>query len=57
MDYKGETIIEFDSDGYYAYCPDLPGCQTQGDTLQEVIENILEATTLYLETTVIEIDK
>jgi predicted RNase H-like HicB family nuclease len=35
---------------YYAYCPELEGCQTQGDTLEEVLANIKEAIELYLET-------
>lgn len=48
--YKINTVIEKDGYGYYAYCPDLKGCQTQGDTLYEVIENIKEATELYIET-------
>lgn len=43
-------IIEKDEFGYYAYCPDLEGCQTQGDSLDEVTENIKEAIELYLET-------
>ena len=43
-------IIEKDKFGYYAYCPDLEGCQTQGDSLDEVTENIREAIELYLET-------
>lgn len=43
-------IIEKDEDGYYAYCPDLEGCQTQGNSLDEVTENIKEAIELYLET-------
>ncbi|QQS28003.1 MAG: type II toxin-antitoxin system HicB family antitoxin [Sphingobacteriales bacterium] len=45
------VIIEHDLDsGYYAYCPDFEGCQTQGDTLGDVIQNIREAAELYLET-------
>ncbi len=44
------VIIEHDSkSGYYAFCPDLEGCQTQGDTLEEVIANIKEAAILYFE--------
>ncbi|MEA5571567.1 type II toxin-antitoxin system HicB family antitoxin [Calothrix sp. UHCC 0171] len=50
MPYKVSIIIEKDEDGYYAYCPELPGCQTQGDSLEEVRENIQEAVELYLET-------
>lgn len=41
--------IEHDEYGFYACCPDLPGCQTQGDTLVEVVANIREAAALYLE--------
>lgn len=43
-------IIEKDKDGYYAYCPDLKGCQTQADTFEEAVSNIKEAIELYLET-------
>ena len=43
-------IIEKDEYGYYAYCPELEGCQTQGDSLEEVLNNIKEAIELYLET-------
>jgi predicted RNase H-like HicB family nuclease len=50
MPYKVSIIIEKDEDGYYAYCPELPGCQTQGDSLEEVRKNIQEAVELYLET-------
>lgn len=50
MSYKVSVIIEKDEFGYYAYCPELQGCQTQGDTFDEVISNIKEAIGLYLET-------
>ena len=50
MFYKVSVIIEKDEDGYYAYCPELPGCQTQGDSLEEVSSNIKEAVEVYLET-------
>jgi len=50
MTYKVGVIIEKDDEGYYAYCPELDGCQTQGDTLEEVLANIREAVSLYLET-------
>ena len=43
-------IIEKDKNGYYAYCPDLKGCQTQADTFEEAVSNIKEAIELYLET-------
>jgi predicted RNase H-like HicB family nuclease len=47
---KFSVIIERDAAGYYAYCPDLPGCQTQGDSMEEALVNIKEAISLYLET-------
>jgi len=50
MSYKVNVIIEKDEYGYYAYCPELEGCQTQGDTLEEILANIKEAIELYLET-------
>ncbi len=43
-------IIEKDKDGYYAYSPDLQGCQSQGNSLEEVKANIQEAVELYLDT-------
>jgi len=48
--YKVSVVIEKDEHGYYAYCPELKGCQTQGDSLEEVLKNIREAIELYLET-------
>jgi predicted RNase H-like HicB family nuclease len=35
--------------GYVASVPSLPGCHTQGETLEEAELNIVEAITLYLE--------
>jgi len=49
MSYK-ISVIEKDEYGYYAYAPDLEGCQTQGETIDEVMANIKEAIELYLET-------
>jgi predicted RNase H-like HicB family nuclease len=50
MSYKVSVVIEKDEHGYYAYCPELEGCQSQGDSFDEVMENIREALELYLET-------
>jgi len=50
MTYKVSTVIEKDEHGYYAYCPELPGCHSQGDSLEEAMANIREAIELYLET-------
>jgi predicted RNase H-like HicB family nuclease len=35
--------------GYVAFVPVLPGCHTQGETLEETERNAKEAITLYLE--------
>ncbi|MBC8554606.1 type II toxin-antitoxin system HicB family antitoxin [Desulfobacula sp.] len=50
MSHKVSIVIEKDEHGYYAYCPDLEGCQTQGDTVEDVMGNIKEAIELYMET-------
>ncbi|MBI5666291.1 MAG: type II toxin-antitoxin system HicB family antitoxin [Nitrospirae bacterium] len=50
MSQKVSVVIEKDGYGYYAYCPELEGCQTQGDSIEEVMVNIKEAIELYLET-------
>lgn len=35
--------------GYVAFVPALPGCHTQGETLEEAERNVREAIALYLE--------
>ena len=35
--------------GYTAYVPSLPGCISEGDTIDEAMANIREAIDLYLE--------
>jgi predicted RNase H-like HicB family nuclease len=47
---KASVLIEKDDEGFYARCPELKGCQSQGDTLEQAIANIKEAIELYLET-------
>jgi predicted RNase H-like HicB family nuclease len=47
---KASVIIERDEHGYYAWCPELKGCQSQGASLEEALANIREAIELYLET-------
>jgi predicted RNase H-like HicB family nuclease len=43
-------VLEREPDGgYHASCPALPGCHTQGDTIDETIANAREAVELYLE--------
>jgi predicted RNase H-like HicB family nuclease len=43
------VVVEKDSDGYFAFCPELQGCYTQGMTYEEVMENIKDAIRLHLE--------
>ena len=50
IDAQITVVIEKDEAGYYAYCPQLEGCQSQGDTLAEVQKNIKEVIELYLST-------
>jgi predicted RNase H-like HicB family nuclease len=35
--------------GYTAVAPSLPGCVSEGDTMEEALKNIREAIELYLE--------
>jgi predicted RNase H-like HicB family nuclease len=37
MTKKFNVIIEKDDDGYFANCPELEGCQSQGDSFEEVM--------------------
>lgn len=37
-------------EGYIAFVPELPGANTQGDTLEEARENLREAVDLVMET-------
>lgn len=52
--YRFPIIIEKDEDGYFASCPALQGCYTQGDTYDEVLKNIHDAIELNLEDMVAE---
>ncbi len=47
--YRISVVIEKDENGYYAFCPELQGCYTQGDTYEEVITNIRDAIRLHIE--------
>jgi len=35
--------------GYTVYIPSLPGCVSQGETVEEAMQNIKEAAELYIE--------
>ena len=47
--YRFSVIIERDKEGYFAFCPELQGCYTQGDTYEEALENIRDAIRLHVE--------
>ncbi len=47
--YKFSVIVEKDKAGYFAFCPELQGCYTQGDTYEDVLENIRDAIRLHIE--------
>ena len=47
--YRFSVVIEKDSDGYFAFCPELQGCYTQGDTYEDVLKNIEDAIQLHIE--------
>jgi predicted RNase H-like HicB family nuclease len=46
MDHK--VLIVKSEEGYYASCPELPGCWSQGNTKEEALENITDAIKEYL---------
>jgi predicted RNase H-like HicB family nuclease len=50
MTHKVSAVIEQDEHGCYAWCPELKGCQSQGQTVEETLANIREAIELFLET-------
>lgn len=47
--YKFSVITEKNGEGYFAFCPELQGCYTQGDSYEEVMENIKDAIRLHIE--------
>ncbi len=54
---KFRVVVEYDEEtkSYAAYCPELPGCCSAGDTEEEALENVKEAISLYLEPTPVEV--
>ena len=43
------TIIPAEEGGYIVEVPSLPGCISQGDTIEEAVTNIREAIALYVD--------
>ena len=48
-DFKIMLEPDEESGGYVVTCPSIPGCYSQGDTIDEAIANIKEAILLCLE--------
>jgi predicted RNase H-like HicB family nuclease len=47
---KFQVVLEpSDEGGYTVYVPTLPGCISEGDTVDDALRNIREAIELYLE--------
>ena len=40
--------IEKDGSEFHAWCPELEGCHTHGETLAKALENLKDAVQLYL---------
>ena len=49
MENKFTAIIEKDGEWYIAYCPEIPGANGQGKTVEEAKESLAAAITLILE--------
>jgi predicted RNase H-like HicB family nuclease len=47
--YRFSLVIEKDQDGYFAFCPELQGCYTQGASYDEALDNIRDAILLHVE--------
>lgn len=43
------VIHKAEDGGYWVEVPALPGCYSQGETLEETLENVKEAIQLYVE--------
>lgn len=43
------VVMEKDADGYFANCPSLQGCFTQGETYEETLANIRDAIELHIQ--------
>lgn len=41
--------VEKDGEKFHAFCPELAGCHTFGDTAEEALKNLKNAVSLYLD--------
>jgi len=44
------VVHDAEEGGYWVEVPALPGCYSQGESVEEALENVREAIELYLET-------
>ena len=42
------VVIESDKNGFFAFCPELQGCYSQGATHEEAMKNIKDVIALHL---------
>jgi predicted RNase H-like HicB family nuclease len=47
--YLFSVVVERDEDEYFAFCPELQGCYSQGETYEEALQNIKDAMHLHVE--------
>ena len=47
---KYKTRLKKTDEGYAVWCPELPGCWSQGKTKVEALKNIEDAVKIYLKT-------
>jgi predicted RNase H-like HicB family nuclease len=47
--YRFSAVVEKDHDGYFAFCPEIQGCYTQGATHEEALQNLKDAVRLHVE--------
>ena len=46
---KVDVIVESSDEGYIAYVPNLPGCFSMGETVEEAVENLRDIIEDYLD--------
>ena len=54
---KFKVVLYESEEGFAVGCPTLPGCWSQGDTLEEALENIQIGIREFLEATWVELKK
>ncbi|MBX2894171.1 MAG: type II toxin-antitoxin system HicB family antitoxin [Cyclobacteriaceae bacterium] len=51
-DFKSLLTFKIEKDGteFHAWCPELVGCHTHGETVTKALDNLKDAVQLYLDT-------